>query len=166
VALSDEPVVETVTLRAPVASPMRMTGSVVMRTGSDSISGMGAGSSVVVVGQDGVVGAGSVVGVVARRGLVAGCCESCALSMRDGETRAQQSRVAANILWKEERIGLCAHVKREKKGGERAAAILQYFKRFRANKSVADGRRSVERTAAAKYLLTARASPALRRRGC
>ncbi|MDT5262959.1 MAG: hypothetical protein QOC61_1963 [Acidobacteriota bacterium] len=122
VALSDVPVVETVTLRAPVASPMRMTGSVVMWTGSDSISGMGAGSLSLAVGHVCVVGVGGAVcvvcvdGVIARRGLVAGCCESCALSLRDGEMRAQQSRVATNIFWMEERIGLCAHVKRGKEG--------------------------------------------------
>jgi hypothetical protein len=96
-------VVETVTLRAAVESPTRMSGSCVMRSGSGSISGTGAGSPAVVVGHS----------EVARRGRVAGrVSPSCALDTRVGETRAQESSVAVKSLWKEERIGVFRLVNR------------------------------------------------------
>lgn len=92
-ALSMLLVVEIVTLRAPVASPIRMTGSFVSRTTSGSISGTDTGSLAEVVGHS----------AVARRGRVAGC-PSCALEIRLGETRAQVRSAAVKSLLKEERI--------------------------------------------------------------
>jgi hypothetical protein len=113
VALSSGSVVEMVTLRADVASPMRTIGSFVMRTASGSTSGVGKGAAVSVGHEE----------VVARRGLVAGCCScaSCAMTAREDATRAQQSRVATSNLLKEERIGLFRLTDGvEVKGGERA----------------------------------------------
>ena len=96
------PAVETVTLRALTARPMRMTGSVVMRAGSGSTCGVIC-SSGVVVGQ---------AGLVARRGLVAAGPASCARGARCGSRMAHETAVAEKILRTEERIGLSAHVRR------------------------------------------------------
>ena len=96
------PAVETVTLRALTARPMRMNGSVVMRAGSVSTRGVIC-SSGVVVGQ---------AGLVARRGLVAAGPASCARSARCGRRMAHETAVAEKILRTEERIGLSAHIRR------------------------------------------------------
>ena len=110
------PAVETVTLRALTARPMRMTGSVVMRAGSASTCGVIC-SSGVVVGQ---------AGLVARRGLVTLCPASCARGARCGNRMAHETAVAEKILRTEERIGLSAHVRRSR-GGESRAVSLQHF---------------------------------------
>ena len=101
------PAVETVTLRALTASPMRMTGSLVMRAVLGSTCGAIC-SSEVVVGQE---------GLVARRGLVAAGPASCARGARCGSRMAHETAVAEKILRTEERIGLSAHVRRNG-GGE------------------------------------------------
>ena len=113
-ALSSRPPVETVTLRAAVARPIRTTGSLVMRTGSGSITGAGS-SSGAVVGQAGVAdggvrdsgdcdGCGCGGAVLVRRGRVTLCDASCARGAVGVETRRHGRRAAAKILWAEERI--------------------------------------------------------------
>jgi hypothetical protein len=99
VALRSRPVVETVTLRASTTRPMRTTGSLVMRAGSVTTS------AACVAGASSGVGVGHSA-LVARRGRVTVWRESCARGMREGETRRHASRVAAKVLWTEERICL------------------------------------------------------------